>query len=276
MKVRILSSIVIGLLFLAVVIFNSSFPIALNIAVATISFFCVFEIVTALGISKHIVLVVPSLIVAVCIPFTSLFLYSDYILYCLYYFFVFFSGILYHKVISFKEIAVLSCVAVMIPSALNAIVMTRELSESHGMFYAIIAVICAWIPDIGAYLSGTFFGKRKLCPEISPKKTVEGFIGGIIVTTVIMIGVGVFFSEVYYAGEVDVNYLTFVFLGIGGSLVSTVGDLSFSLIKRACHVKDFGHIIPGHGGILDRFDSVIFTAPFVYILVSYMPVVITT
>ncbi len=274
MKLRVISALIIIALFAAVVVFNHSFPLALNIAVATISFACVYEIAHALGVNKHIVLTVPSLIVAGLIPFSSYLMSSEYVLYCLYYFIIFLSAILYHKHITFREIAVLACMSVMVPSALNAIIMTRALSENHGMFYAIIAIVSAWIPDVGAFLCGSLFGKRKLCPQISPKKTVEGFVGGIILSTLAMVIIGLIFSQLMYKGEVEVNYLIFALLGAGGAVVSTVGDLSFSLIKRSCHVKDFGHIIPGHGGILDRFDSVIFTAPFVYILVSYLPLVI--
>ena len=98
-------------------------------------------------------------------------------------------------------------------------------------------------------------------------------MGGIIVDIVIMLLCGVAFSQLYYGGAVGVNYPVLFLIGLFGSVLSMMGDLSFSLIKRSCHIKDFGQVIPGHGGILDRFDSVIFTAPFVYILVGFLPLV---
>lgn len=102
---------------------------------------------------------------------------------------------------------------------------------------------------------------------------MEGAIGGIVVDVVVMLLCGVLFSRVYYHGEVQANYFVLFLIGFFGAILSMLGDLSFSLIKRSCHIKDFGQVIPGHGGILDRFDSVIFTAPFVYLLVGLLPLV---
>lgn len=141
------------------------------------------------------------------------------------------------------------------------------------MFYVFIAVLSAWAADVGAYFAGTFFGKHKLCPTISPKKTVEGAVGGVVVDVLVMLLCGVLFSQAFYQGQVQVNYLVLLIIGLFGSVLSILGDLSFSIIKRSCHIKDFGQVIPGHGGILDRFDSVIFTAPFVYLLVGFLPLV---
>lgn len=87
----------------------------------------------------------------------------------------------------------------------------------------------------------------------------------------VMLLCGVWFSAVFYQGQVEVNYLALGLIGLFGAPISMLGDLSFSLIKRSCHIKDFGQVIPGHGGVLDRFDSVIFTAPFVYLLVTFLP-----
>ena len=181
--------------------------------------------------------------------------------------------IVYHKETTFKEVGVLYSMVVLIPSALQTLVSLRSLGGKHGMFLVLIAVLSAWVADAGAYFAGTFFGKHKLCPNISPKKTVEGAVGGIIVDIVVMLLCGVAFSQLYYGGAVGVNYPVLFLIGLFGSVLSMMGDLSFSLIKRSCHIKDFGQVIPGHGGILDRFDSVIFTAPFVYILVGFLPLV---
>lgn len=139
------------------------------------------------------------------------------------------------------------------------------------MFYVIIAVFAAWVSDVGAFAAGSLWGKHKLCPSISPKKTVEGLIGGFILNIAAMLVFGLVFSW-SYGGTVPVNYLTLGLIGLFGSALSVVGDLSFSLIKRSCHIKDFSNILPGHGGILDRFDSVIFVAPFVLLLVQVLPI----
>ena len=89
-----------------------------------------------------------------------------------------------------------------------------------------------------------------------------------------MLVFGYIFQVFFYAYQVNVSYLSLLLIGVGGAVMSVLGDLIFSLIKRSCHIKDFGELIPGHGGILDRFDSVIFVSPFVYLLVQVLPVVV--
>ncbi len=274
MKTRIFSGLILALFFIAIVVFNSSFPVALNIAIAIISVLCVHELVKVSGLTHHWALHIPSLVVAALIPFSGLIYQGNLVLYSLYSLVMFLALIVYHNTISFKELAIIYSMSVMIPSALQTIVQTRSLSAEHGMFYAMVAVLAAWIPDMGAYFVGVLFGKHKLCPEISPKKTVEGLVGGIIFSMIAMVLIGMLFSYIFYDGAKQVDFIVLCLVGLGGALTSVVGDLSFSLIKRSCGVKDFGQIIPGHGGILDRFDSVIFTAPYVYILVGFMPMVL--
>ena len=274
MKSRIFSGLILALFFIAIVVFNSSFPVALNIAIAIISVLCVHELVKVSGLTHHWALHIPSLVVAALIPFSGLIYQGNLVLYSLYSLVMFLALIVYHNTISFKELAIIYSMSVMIPSALQTIVQTRSLSAEHGMFYAMVAVLAAWIPDMGAYFVGVLFGKHKLCPEISPKKTVEGLVGGIIFSMIAMVLIGMLFSYIFYDGAKQVDFIVLCLVGLGGALTSVVGDLSFSLIKRSCGVKDFGQIIPGHGGILDRFDSVIFTAPYVYILVGFMPMVL--
>lgn len=121
-----------------------------------------------------------------------------------------------------------------------------------------ICLIGTWASDTFAYFTGFFLGKHKLCPEISPKKTIEGFIGGLAGTTASVAGLGVLFG-------LDVPMMAV--LGFCICIVATLGDLVESVMKRYTGIKDSGNIIPGHGGIWDRFDSVIYTAPFVYYFV---------
>ena len=119
-----------------------------------------------------------------------------------------------------------------------------------------LVFIIAFGTDTFAYVVGTQFGKHKLCPNISPKKSVEGSIGGIIGSVVLSIIYGIFFNiEPLWS---------LVIMAIFGSIVSQIGDLAASRIKRLSGIKDFGKLMPGHGGALDRFDSIIFAAPFVY------------
>ena len=123
--------------------------------------------------------------------------------------------------------------------------------------------------DIGAYFAGTLLGRKKFCPEISPKKTIEGVFGGIAFSLFISIVICFFFEKFMFEAGVRVNFHYIIAISLIGSIISIVGDLAFSAVKRGCHVKDFGTIIPGHGGVLDRFDSVVFVVPFVYFMVNF-------
>lgn len=119
-----------------------------------------------------------------------------------------------------------------------------------------LVFIIAFGTDTFAYLVGTKFGKHKLCPHISPKKSVEGAIGGIVGSIVLSVIYGIFF-------EIEPLWSLGI-MALVGSIVSQIGDLTASRIKRLVGIKDFGKLMPGHGGALDRFDSIIFAAPFVY------------
>lgn len=122
-------------------------------------------------------------------------------------------------------------------------------------------VLSAFGSDIFAYFTGMMFGKRKLAPNLSPKKTIEGSIGGVIGAGVLCLIFGLIFAREYL--------WQCLLIGIVGGAVSQAGDLTASAFKRKMGIKDYGKLIPGHGGIMDRFDSVIFVAPFVYYLVLF-------
>ncbi len=128
-----------------------------------------------------------------------------------------------------------------------------------GCAFVWLALIGTWASDTFAYFTGSCFGRTKLCEAISPKKTVEGFIGGVIGTTLAVMLVGWSFSF---------SVPMMALLGVSIALVATMGDLVESAVKRYTGIKDSGSLIPGHGGVLDRFDSVMFTAPFVYYFVQ--------
>lgn len=273
MKTRILSGFTLLSFIAAVIVFNHSFPIALNIVIALVSVLCMHEIITALGLGKKYILLIPSLLMSAIIPFAQN-EFQQGGLYFVYTVVLFAAMISCHKFITFREVGVIYSMTLLIPTALETIINLRNIGGTHGMFYAMIAIFSAWIADTGAYFAGSFWGKHKLCPEISPKKTVEGVIGGFVLNILAMMLFGYLFHAIYYSYTVDISYWTLLIIGIGSTIMSILGDLTFSLIKRSCHIKDFGQAIPGHGGILDRFDSVIFVAPFVYYLVCYMPLVI--
>lgn len=132
-----------------------------------------------------------------------------------------------------------------------------------GVFSVWLVFVCSWGCDTCAYCVGMLIGKHKMAPVLSPKKSVEGGIGGILGAALI----GILYAlAINHWGDAGVDVLRFAIIGAVGGAISQVGDLAASAIKRNYGIKDYGTLIPGHGGIMDRFDSVIFTAPVIYFL----------
>lgn len=153
-----------------------------------------------------------------------------------------------------------------------AVVLLRDLPA--GNYIYLLAFFGSWVTDTFAYFTGRFFGKHKLIPPVSPKKTVEGAIGGILFCVLFMLGYGLFVEKVL--GGVTANYLLLAIAGVVLAIVGMFGDLVASLIKRQFGVKDYGKLFPGHGGVMDRFDSVLLCAPCLYILCTIPGVALFT
>lgn len=139
---------------------------------------------------------------------------------------------------------------------LSFVYQTRMI-ENEGHILVWLIFICSWGCDTCAYCVGMLIGKHKMAPVLSPKKSIEGAVGGVV---------GAALLGIAYAAIFDANVLAYAIICAVGALISMVGDLAASAIKRNQNIKDYGTLIPGHGGILDRFDSVIFTAPIIYFL----------
>lgn len=182
--------------------------------------------------------------------------------------------IAYHKKLSFDKLCFMIATTLLSSAAMNCIVLLNKMDDLHGAFYVVLCLAAAWLSDGAAYFVGTFFGKHKLCPDISPKKTVEGAVGGIVGNIIILyIFVIIYAMTMNSKGyDISVNYVWTGIVGLITSLLSMVGDLSASLIKRQNNIKDFGKIMPGHGGVLDRFDSVLVVAPFMALSFEYIKI----
>lgn len=163
------------------------------------------------------------------------------------------------------------CIAggILIPFMLTALV--RLHSAENGRFLILIPFVLAFLSDTGAYFAGRAFGKHKLAPVISPNKTVEGVVGG---AAGAVIGMLIYCLVLDLAFGFEANYLYALVYGLLGSLAAVFGDLAFSAIKRQVGIKDYGNLIPGHGGILDRFDSMTVVAPLTEALLLLIPVVV--
>lgn len=162
-----------------------------------------------------------------------------------------------------KDIAITILGVLYIPFTLAFIKLILALP--YGRFYILFVFCGAFVSDTFAFLVGSRIGKTKLAPDISPNKTVEGSIGGIIGVLIAFIILALIGK---YTLSINVNIIYWVFVALVASVAGQFGDLTASAIKRYCKIKDFGNIMPGHGGILDRFDSLMFVAPIVYIFIK--------
>lgn len=141
-------------------------------------------------------------------------------------------------------------------------VLVRNLPQGFNLTWWIFIII--WGSDTGAYFAGMFFGQKLLAPNISPKKTMEGSLGSILSSVIL----SVIFARILLPKIIFTKHA--IILGCLLGIVSQIGDLSASLIKRYCMIKDFSNIIPGHGGILDRLDSALFSFPIAYIYIKIL------
>jgi phosphatidate cytidylyltransferase len=155
-----------------------------------------------------------------------------------------------------------------LPALLASLTWLRMLN--YGRLLVLLPFVSVFLTDAGAYFTGIFFGRHKAFPKISPNKTVEGCIGGVFIGTAAVLAYGAVISAASVA--IEASILPLILIGVAGALAAEFGDLAFSLIKRIYGIKDYGKIIPGHGGMLDRFDSLVFCAPAVFIIASWLPV----
>lgn len=167
----------------------------------------------------------------------------------------------------FETVALGMMAGGIMPMLMSSIVVlgTRE----HGSIYALLPFVAAFSSDSGAYFMGISLGRHKLTPHLSPNKTIEGSIGGFLASVVLMLAYGLILK----AAGFHVQLAVMAVYGFLGSLACQLGDLSFSAVKRLWGIKDYGNLIPGHGGMLDRFDSMHWTAALIALLVNWVPAI---
>jgi len=172
--------------------------------------------------------------------------------------------VLVHKKYNIIDACITAFGVAYVPFLMSFLILIRNLD--FGFIYICVVFIGAWGTDTMAYTFGRLFGKRKIIPEISPKKTLAGAIGGILGCIALMTVFG-FIIQAYFG--LKISFTALALLGLICGVVSQIGDWSASAIKRYVNVKDFGNIMPGHGGVLDRFDSILFVAPAVYFVLTF-------
>lgn len=270
MRIRVIAGLSLAPLLLVVVLVLPEIFTA--VAVAVFGAIGTYELLWRTGLVKHKRLVAYSALITVLVPFWSYFgmpFEWGYVGAFTFFVLVFTEVLLSHGEIPFAHAAFCLIGGMLIPFMLSAIV--RILCRANGRYVIMAPFFMAFLSDIGAYFAGRFFGKHKMSPIISPKKTVEGLIGGIVLDVVGMLLFALLLEKDF---GLQVNYLFAGIYGLLGAFAAVFGDLCFSVIKRQTGIKDYGNLIPGHGGMLDRFDSVIVVAPLAEMLLILLPMVV--
>lgn len=266
MLTRIITGVSLALfIFLPGVIFSHT--VVLNIICSIFAAIGIYEIIKCFGQRDINLILIPSMVLGASMPI--LVRYTSFgdptfimmVLICIYTLYVFSLPVYTNNTLSFEDVSKSAIMSIYIAVGFSSIVMLRDIPDGRYLF--IMAFIGAWATDIFAYFTGIFFGRHKLAPVISPKKTIEGSIGGMILCTVCFVLYGIVLNQFL---DASTNLFMYAILGFFSSVVSQLGDLVMSAIKRKNDVKDYGTIFPGHGGVLDRFDSVIAVAPVLYLL----------
>ena len=281
MKTRIITAIV-GILVLIGVLFTFD-TLVFNFVIAAITLIAIHEVFKALGFGRK-----DWPMYVVFVPYTLLIMLSSYqvwrrLVMPASFLMVLFFGIylvVRNAQVDFAKASGLVMFSGIVIFCFYSFIRLKELLpvETYGydaMFFILLILCFAWGGDTCAYFAGRAFGKHKLCPVVSPKKTVEGAIGGVLGTMVFGVIATVIYSiaanrmEEFTRTNIGVSmYVVIALLACVAAVLGIYGDLFASVVKRQCGIKDYGTIFPGHGGILDRFDSVMFIAPFVTMVIT--------
>lgn len=286
MKKRVVSALLYSVLVIAVFFSMKVLPIALVLFVSVLCAIGSWEVENVAGVARPLkILSVP---VAAVIPFfvqyynykifnkiSTVFPYEKLKTVALIFYVIAILLVMLknHKKINFEQASVALFASTILPCAFSTVIGVRNtyltydnFSFAHSVYLVLLGFFCAWMSDIFAYFIGRKFGKHKMTPNISPNKTWEGAIGGITVTVFINIVMLLVFDRFFF-DEPLMPWYYIIPISITLSVASIFGDLSASAIKRNYGAKDYGKIIPGHGGVMDRFDSFSFVMPVLYAIV---------
>ena len=261
MLVRILTAIVSIAIFVPVCIFSST--IVFNIFISVLCLVGTFEVAKCLGFHKNLALTIPVYLISAGLPILrhfqggnrSFYAFAMIGLFAILLYFLSYVMLRKNKDDISKLLTFFALTTYVVGCFCSILAIRRG---PNGASTYLLAFLGAWICDTFAYFTGVLIGKHKLIPEISPKKTIEGSIGGIVFTIIGFIVYGLIMNSFF---EANISYIYLAILGLILSIVSQMGDLIASAVKRQYGIKDYGFIFPGHGGVIDRFDSVMLCAP---------------
>lgn len=293
MKKKVIAGILCALAGITVVALRGTAPWLFPLAAAVVSVMATYEINHAMGIKNKLMNILTgavSFAIPMCFGFRTeilslgaklgltlnpLYFLLLYALICFVIMIADFENIKFHDAatvivttwgIPFAVTVLLYC------NEINVIFPNAGYGKQHGLFFILYVMFCAWLTDVCAYFAGSFFGKHKLCPKVSPKKTVEGAVGGVVggvASTLILYAI---FDNLIFE-EPHKKYLAVALVSAVLCVAGMCGDLTFSVLKRNRGVKDFSNLVPGHGGMMDRFDSEVFVLIAFYSIINIFGVV---
>lgn len=285
MKTRIISALVGTVLLLAVLF--CPYTWVFTLAAAALAAIAVWELLHNTGIVKNKLLLFGS------VAFSALMVYAAYaaqevsagadptlplpanalvplvlMLLAVYALFVLLTWLACCKAVTFTTVAVAFLLTLYATAGFASLAALRVYDNAYyGLIRLLFALVIPWTSDIGAYFTGMLFGKHKMAPVVSPKKTWEGFFGGWAFSVGSSALLAVIFNLIYNRYDIFFSVTSYALTSLVLAPLSVLGDLFASLIKRRCGIKDYGNIMPGHGGVMDRFDSVVLIAPLLYLMV---------
>lgn len=278
MKQRVLSGVAIAVVAIAVLLLMNTpvFPIFW----AVISVMAVYEIEKVVKVENKVLITV-SMIFSALFVLNSAFsfiTFSSSAILAFYGILMLVIMVLGYEKTSFEHAVVAFFASTAVPFAFSVFTYLRDIGSHFegkadkvfGIYLVILVLVCSWFTDTFAFFVGSAIGKHKLCPKISPKKSVEGAVGGIVLTLVFNEILLLVFERFFFTSDTVVSYLSIAVISVLLSVISMFGDLAASTIKRNFGVKDFSNLIPGHGGIMDRFDSCLFVLPTLYVIVNVL------
>lgn len=250
------------------ILFFSDRPLVLNIAVALLNIGAAWELFSAANARGNYALLVPALIAAAALPFLPLPYYPAgaliVLLAALGFFFMDARVLMRHETGAFGAVRALG-ESLMASYFFCALIVLRRME--NGLYNLMLMIVCCVASEVAGYFIGRAWGRHKLAPDLSPHKTIEGSVGGLAAScALVLLGTAV------YAGALDlsVHYGTLMLYGVCSSVIAQTGDLAMSAVKRIAGVKDFSNLLPGHGGLLDRFDGQLFAAPFTAAFLTFI------
>ncbi len=276
MKQRVITGLLAAVIFIGALCLMNT--IVFPVFIALLSVIAVWEIEKAVGLQNKLIMIL-SLVLSAAIPFIVHFkadvpvaaFGGGYVVLTLIFM------LLQFETTKFEQAITAIFASVCVPYSFSLMIVFRDINEHmagytkiDGIYLLLFAFFSGWMTDIFAYFVGSKLGKHKLCPKISPKKSVEGAVGGVVGAIILNVILLFVFKKFFFTEETGLSYISVIVLSILLSIVSMFGDLAASTIKRNFGIKDFGKLLPGHGGIMDRFDSVLFVMPVLYTAIYFI------